>query len=203
MIARVFISIFLAIVVTFSLFWGMQALIFMDKMEKPTKEKRARINLGEVRDATEMEQKVRKPDKPDEQEAPPEAAPPEMDNSADTNAISLAAPTAQANTGIEMGGGGGFAMSDGDMLPIARIPAAYPRRAQERGLEGYVVLDFTVTKLGKTANVVVLESTSKVFEKPAIKATLRYRYKPKVVDGEAMDVHHVQTKVTFEMSKKR
>jgi protein TonB len=197
MIARVFISIFLAIVVTFSLFWGMQALIFMDKMEKPTKEKRARINLGEVRDATEMEQKVRKPDKPDEQEAPPEAAPPEMDNSADTNAISLAAPTAQANTGIEMGGGGGFAMSDGDMLPIVRVQAQYPRRASERGLEGYVVLTFTVNKLGRTENVTVLESTSRVFEKSAIKAVLKYRYKPKVVDGDPVATPGVTYKLTF------
>ena len=201
MIARLFISVFLAAIVTFSLFWGMQALIYMDKMVKPEKEKRQKVQLGEIRKATEAEQKVRKPPKPKEQEAPPEVAPPEMDN-ADNNAISLAPVTATVDTGIKMGKGSGFSMSDGDFLPMVRMPPVYPRRAADRSLEGYVILDFTVNKLGRTENIVVIETTHKIFEKAAIKATSKYRYKPKVVDGDPQDVHHVRTLVRFNMAKK-
>ena len=201
MIARLFISVFLAAIVTFSLFWGMQALIYMDKMVKPEKEKRQKVQLGEIRKATEAEQKVRKPPKPKEQEAPPEAAPPDMDN-ADNNAVSLAPVTASVNTGIKMDKGSGFSMSDGDFLPIVRINPVYPRRAQERGLEGYVVIDFTVNKLGRTENIIVIEATHKAFEKAAVKAASKYRYKPKVVDGDPQDVHHVQAIITFQMPKK-
>jgi protein TonB len=38
-----------------------------------------------------------------------------------------------------------------------------------------------------------------VFEQAAKDSALKYKYKPRVVDGVAMDVAGVQTRITFEI----
>mgnify|MGYP003630482200 FL=1 len=88
---------------------------------------------------------------------------------------------------------------DREYLPIVRVPPQYPARAAERGLEGYVVVVFTVTPMGSTTNIKVVESTDKVFERNAVRAALRFKYKPKVVDGEATMVEGVRTKIEFKL----
>ena len=44
---------------------------------------------------------------------------------------------------------------------------------------------------------VVLESSNGIFEKAAIDAAAKFRYKPQVVDGQSVDTPGVQHKITF------
>ena len=55
-----------------------------------------------------------------------------------------------------VGGVGGFS-SDGEYLPIVKVAPVYPRRAQTRGIEGFVLLEFTVTKTGAVKDPVVID----------------------------------------------
>ena len=76
----------------------------------------------------------------------------------------------------------------------------YPRRALTRGLEGFVLLEFVVTETGSVRDPVVLEAQPPgVFNRAAIQAVLKFKYKPKIVDGEPVAVSGVQNKITFEL----
>ena len=64
-----------------------------------------------------------------------------------------------------------------DAHPIVRIEPLYPKQAAEQGIEGSVVLGFTLTKEGATANVRVISAEpKKVFEREAVKALEQWKY---------------------------
>ncbi|MFC7048521.1 energy transducer TonB [Emcibacter nanhaiensis] len=201
MIARYTVAFGFAVLVTFALFFAMQLLIAMSGKPNTQKGVNIRVEIADVRKAREVEQKVRKPDKPEEVETPPETPDIEMDTNLNSVQTGFEIGAAQVDTGIQVAGTGGFAASDGDYLPIVKVAPVYPRRAAERGIEGYVILEFTVTKNGTVKDIVVVETTSSLFNRAAIKAAEKFKYKPKVVDGQPVDVAGVLHKITFELEK--
>jgi protein TonB len=139
-----------------------------------------------------------KPPKPPE--TPPETPPQEMDNvNPDSPKINVAPPSVNANTDI--GGPGGMNIAEGDYLPIVRVAPVYPARALSRGLEGFVDLSFTVTTAGTVEDPIVLQSTSSLFERAAIRAVLKFKYKPRVVDGVPVSVPGVKTRISFQLEE--
>jgi len=139
-----------------------------------------------------------KPPKPPE--TPPETPPQDMDNvNPDAPTINIAPPTLVANTDI--GGPGGMNIAEGDYLPIVRVAPVYPARALSRGLEGFVDLSFTVTTAGTVRDPIVLQSTSSLFERAAVRAVLKFKYKPRVVDGVPVDVPGVKTRISFQLEE--
>jgi protein TonB len=101
-------------------------------------------------------------------------------------------------------GNSGFALSasDGEYLPIVKVAPLYPESAAERGIEGYVLLEFTVTEAGATENPVVLESKPEgVFDDAAKRAVLKFKYKPRVENGRPVRVEHVRHVITFKLDK--
>ena len=100
---------------------------------------------------------------------------------------------------IELGGPGGMNVAEGDYLPIVRVAPVYPARALSRGIEGYVDMGFTVTTTGTVKDPIVLFSTSSLFERAAARAVLKFKYKPRVVDGVPVDVPGVKTRITFKI----
>ena len=88
---------------------------------------------------------------------------------------------------------------EGDVLPIVKVAPMYPRRAQSRGLEGHCDLEFTVTPLGTTSDVRVISCTSSVFESASIQALLKFKYKPRVVNGTATAIPGLQHRITFQI----
>lgn len=202
MIVRYTLSAVFSILITFTLFWGMQFLIATGNKPMDDKIEGRRVEIGEVRKAQETEQTIRKPDKPEDSEAPPENLDLDMDTNVDSVNTGIEIGMAPVTAIINVGGTGGFAASDGDYLPIVKVAPIYPRRAQERGLSGYVIVEFTVTRLGTVVDVKVIETTNSVFNRAAVKAAAKFKYKPKVVDGEPIDVAGVLHKITFEMEDK-
>lgn len=202
MIVRYALSSIFAILVTFTLFWGMQYLIATGNNPLEGKIEGRRVEIGEVRQAQEAEQTIRKPDKPEDNDTPPETPEMNMDTNVDNVNTGIEIGMAPVVADVSVGGSGGFAASDGDYLPIVKVAPIYPRRAQERGLSGYVIVEFTVTKLGTVADAKVIETTNSVFNRAAVKAALKFKYKPKVVDGNPIDVAGVLHKITFEMEDK-
>jgi periplasmic protein TonB len=98
-------------------------------------------------------------------------------------------------------GGLGFGVSDGEYLPIVKVAPVYPARAASRGLEGYVIVEYTVTRTGTTRDPVVIESSSSLFDRAALDSALKYKYKPRVINGEAVEVPGVRTIIRFELEK--
>ena len=88
-------------------------------------------------------------------------------------------------------------IAEGDYLPIVRVAPIYPARALSRGLEGYVDMGFTVTPVGTVEDPVVQFSTSTLFNRAASRAVLKFKYKPRVVDGIPVYSYDVKTRITF------
>ncbi len=88
-------------------------------------------------------------------------------------------------------------LADGDYLPIVKIAPVYPSGALAQGLEGYVVVQFTVARSGAVKDVVVIESTDSLFEHAAIEAAYRFKYRPRIIRGESIEVLGVRNKITF------
>ncbi|MEM7313803.1 MAG: energy transducer TonB [Planctomycetota bacterium] len=201
MIGRYAFSIVIGVVITLSLIFVMHLLI--EYGESAVTKERTRHNLEFVRvkrnESLNTEDFTpEKPPKPPE--TPPETPPQEMDN-VDPNApsINIAAPTMDVSGDI--GGPGGMNIAEGDYLPIVRVAPVYPARALSRGLEGHVDLSFTVTTAGTVRDPVVIFSTSSMFERAATRAVLKFKYKPRVVDGVPVDVPNVKTRISFRIEK--
>lgn len=84
-----------------------------------------------------------------------------------------------------------------EYLPIVKVAPIYPPRAAARGLEGYVVVQYTVNATGSTQDAVVLESSSTLFERAALESALKYKYKPRIENGVPVSVPGVTTKIIF------
>ncbi len=88
---------------------------------------------------------------------------------------------------------------DGDVIPIVRIEPQYPRQALLDGIEGYVRFEFTITEDGSVANPKVIDAEpNRIFNREATRAILRWKFKPRVVDGKPVRRQAQQT-IEFKM----
>jgi protein TonB len=89
---------------------------------------------------------------------------------------------------------------DGDVIPIVRVAPDYPPAALARGLEGWVQVRFTVSASGSVQDaVVVAAEPPKMFDAAALKAIGRWRYKPMVANGAAVERVGLQTIIRFDL----
>ena len=199
MIGRYAFSVVIGTVVPLRLLFVMHLLLASGKASLTKPRDRAKLELVRVKRNENLNVEDFTPEKPPKPpETPPETPPQDMDNM-DPNAPSInVAPPTVAQT-ADIGGPGGMNIAEGDYLPIVRVAPVYPARALSRGLEGHVDLSFTVTTAGTVRDPVVLFSTSSLFERAATRAVLKFKYKPRVVDGVPVDVPGVKTRITFQI----
>lgn len=94
----------------------------------------------------------------------------------------------------------GHYLDDGEYLPIVRVQPVYPRRALTRNIEGWVLVEFVVTETGTVRDPVVLVAEPPgFFERAALNAVVKFKYKPKVDGGEPVAVSGVRNRFVFEM----
>lgn len=186
------------VIVTVLLLYIMQAIIHTD--ENPLNEAPSitLIEFHRVLEDEVPEMKDLKPKPP----PPPDEAPPDMptpDFDASTNmGVDIGSITPEVD--IDMSGGG-FSQ-DGEYLPIVKVLPIYPRRALSRGIEGYVIVEFCVTAQGAVRDPIVIEADpTNIFDRAAINAALKFKYKPKVVNEVPVEVCGVPNKITFEMEE--
>jgi TonB family protein len=79
------------------------------------------------------------------------------------------------------------------------VPPEYPPRALERGTQGWVDIEFTVTADGTTRDAMVRAAEpAGVFDRAALQAVGRWRYEPHVVNGAVVD-QRVEARVRFQL----
>ena len=199
MIGRYIFSIVIGVAVTLSLLFVMQLLIVTGKAALTEPRERYLLEFVRVRRNENINTDDYTPEKPPKPpEVPPEVPPQDMDN-IDPNAPSINVPAPTVAQSVDIGGPGGMNIAEGDYLPIVRVAPVYPARALSRGLEGYVDLEFFVTPAGTVRDPVVTFSTSSLFERAAMRAVLKFKYKPRVVDGVPVEVPGVKTRITFKI----
>ncbi len=195
---RLFIAALLAIPVAVGLFSIMHKLIDRD-YENPEVKKTKVAEIVRPDEEITLEAKVEKPDKvEDPDEPPPELQQLDLDLDVDVDVVNVA-PTAQVDVSISSTG---LSASDGEYLPIVKVAPIYPRRAQTRGITGYCIVEYTVTTSGAIRDPQPVDcQPSGVFEKASVKAALKFKYKPRVVDGDPIEVPGVQNKFTYELEQ--
>ena len=190
----------LAVIVTVFLFLVMQALVTSD--EYNLGEEGVNINISFLRQIqdTETQSAKKKPNRP-EQEQEPE--PPDMDipetPRPEMNAESIATPDF---SGPQFGAFS--ASTDADVLPIVKLTPQYPRRATQRGIEGWVLVQFTITAAGAVVDPMIVDADPPgIFNRSALRSIVKWKYKPRILNGKAVARPGVQHLITFELEDAR
>jgi protein TonB len=186
----------LAAAVTFSLFLAMHKLISSGNDERADLDAIAGIHFGPIEIPDEVITRQRlKPPKPPPPATPP--SPPKMrvskrdpqvQNVPRMDIPDLDIPLV-AGTGMFIGN---FRQVDraaeGEIIPVVVIRPMYPREAAMSGIEGWVKVEFTITEAGTVKDAHVIESDPpRVFNREAIRAILKWKFKPRVVEGVAVE----------------
>lgn len=203
--ARLGIALVLAVATTFGLLFLMHSLINNDLEADDETETRRVAEI--VMPDTEIETRYEtpKPDKPEEPDQPPPDIPePDFDMAQiNPEGLNMAPPSVGGDINVGFSGLGG----DGEYLPIVKVAPQYPRRAAQRGLEGFVTVEFTVTTNGSTRDVRVIEAITKdgepttIFNSAAVRAAEKFKYRPRVIDGSPVEVEGVRNRFVFEMAQ--
>ena len=90
---------------------------------------------------------------------------------------------------------------DGPLVAVVRVQPTYPAGPASRGLEGFVTVMFDVFPDVSVGNISVVDSSSRLFERSAINAASRFRFKALVANGEPQMSTGIQYRFTFEMNK--
>jgi len=198
---RWLISLVLAVLITLGLFYFMQALIATGSQLDQ------RANVVRIVDATMPEiamEVIREVERPEEIEQIEETPPPpenrnvDMDNSAN---LGIDTSVGDVDIGLDIGIGG-LNATDGEMLPLVNIQPSYPTRAAQRGIEGWCQVSFTVTASGGVENVVVIDAEPRgMFDSSSIRAAERFRFQPRVVNGEPVPVPDVQYVFRYQLEE--
>ncbi|MCY3819863.1 MAG: energy transducer TonB [Gammaproteobacteria bacterium] len=197
MITRYVVGVAAGLVVTFLLFLLMQALIKSDRSPFSDPGRGQLLDFVRLQEDQELITKKRKPKPP----PPPDEPPPDMPKPDFDSTVSQGVEIGSVNVQVDhnLSGTGGFT-ADGEYLPIVKVAPIYPRRAQTRGIEGYVLLEFIVTTTGAVREPVVIDAKPPgIFDRAAIQAALKFKYKPKVVNGEPVEVAGVRNLIKFEL----
>ena len=99
-----------------------------------------------------------------------------------------------------------------EYTPLNKVAPTYPRRAQERGVMGYALVEFTVTDTGSVEDAVAIEGycsyrdpydpgtelrTCSMFNSASVRAALKLKYKPLIFNGQAVPVHGVRHRLSY------
>ena len=219
---RLTIGLLLAVLVNLGLFTLMQQMTSSKSLERQATANIHLLDFVRLKRETKTEIKKRElPKKP----PPPEKAPPPpktpipQTNKPKAPTPKLAIP--QIDVPLNIAGGpylGDFAKApkaapiaapvavaapvmDDEVIPLVRIPPRYPRAASRRGIEGTVTVSFTITKDGQVRDPVVVNANPEnIFDKAAIKAILKWKFKPKVVSGQPVERQATQD-IEFKLAK--
>jgi len=189
---RWLVSMALALAITLVLFYLMQMLIATGSALEQ------RVNVVKIVDATmpeiEMEvvREVERPEPIEQIDTPPPEVPDRQLNMDNGPSLQIERATINLDSGLDIGGAQ-ISITDGEMLPLVNVTPQYPTRAASRGIQGWCQVSFTVTASGGVENGVVVDAEPRsIFDSASIRAAEKFKFQPKVVDGEGVPVPNVQ-----------
>lgn len=200
---RWIISMAMAAGITLGLFYFMQFLISTgERFEEP-------VTVVRVVDATmpdiEMEV-IEEIDRPEPIEQVQDETPdvPDKQINLDSGpAINIQRAEVNIDDGLNVGQAG-ISATDGDYLPLVAIAPQYPTRAAQRGIEGWCLVSFTVDGQGNvvedTIQIVDAEPQN-IFDRSSRRAAARFKFQPRVVDGQGVMVPGVQYLFRYQLEE--
>lgn len=200
MMPRYSLAVGVAVPVTFVLLFLMQLMLASGDATLNERHPRALLDFVRVEPKPPIETRRDRPLKPPEPQPMPESSISIVANAITVGRPRLTGPTAPPFAVGFLGASAHELATDGEYLPMTKVQPVYPLRARRQGLEGYAVVEFNVTQEGETRDVRVVESSHRVFEGPCAEAAARFKYRPRVVGGEAVEVAGVRNRCSFELT---
>jgi protein TonB len=199
--ARMLTAPLVAGVVTVGLLFLMEQLIITGEEALTRSGRVYLVDFVRLQREETLARRDRKPEKIPKAEQAPITPPDNARDGQDGQGIAIRAPNAPGLE-VQVGAfGSGFGVSDSELMPIYKIAPVYPRTAAQRGLEGWVMVRFTVTTIGAVRDVEVVESSHRVFERAAMAAAAKFKFRPRLISGEPVEVTNVYNKIVFELDK--
>ncbi|MDX1570705.1 MAG: energy transducer TonB [Xanthomonadales bacterium] len=160
------------------------------------------LQLPEIRfEAVSVEPEIpplpEPPPKPPEPIDPPEAISPPIGDPFDRAdpPLEFDLPDFYGGSGLGMpiGPPGHGGSGDSPLVPLVRIQPMYPRQAALRGIEGHVVVAFTVTETGAVIDpIVVSADPPRIFDRAAMAAVLKWKFRPPEMNGKTVSKQATQ-----------
>jgi protein TonB len=183
----------IALSVTFAIFFIIQTLISQaSELNKSNKAPNFIEFIRIKQDDSLQERKRTIPDKPPTPKRPPQpqveldvSKPPPTAN-LDFDMPDFSLPT--DFSGAFMGNLESMGTGTSQLIPIVKVAPRCPREAQISGIDGSVTLILNVNANGRVSTIQVKSAKpTRVFNSEAIKAVKRWQFKPKTIDGIAVD----------------
>jgi len=192
MLLRYTSSLSLGLVVTFALLLLMHGLVATDRGPQPTRPTIMSIQVARIPPPPPEIERIRLPE-PIDAAAPSPERPDLVDRGRGTPIrIPTTNPVPSGPADVGFG-----TLTDGDLLLMVAVAPSYPMTGITQQLEGHVVVEYTVTRHGTVSGAIVVESSHALFEKPALEAIRKFKYRPRVVNGEPVDVPGQVQRIRF------
>ena len=200
---RWLVSMTMATGITLGLFYFMQALIATGERFDQ------RVNVVKIVDATmpdielEVIEEIDKPELIEEVVQDTPDTPEKQINLDSGPSLNIERASVDIDTNLSLDNAS-ISATDGDYLPLVAIAPQYPTRAAQRGIQGWCLVSFTVDGMGNvvedTINVVDAEPAS-IFDRSSIRAAARFKFQPRVVDGQGVEVPGVQYLFRYQLEE--
>jgi len=192
-----------ALIVSGILSWAMFSLINTGQQQLQDNSRLYRLNFVRVKREEIIHRKTLRPKKPPTPGAVPQEPRTPVLSAPGSSIHKIALTSAPVKTDISLSAEG-FSLNiseQSEYLPIAKVAPIYPRRAAQRGIEGYCMVEYTVKADGSVSGVEVIDGkcSHSSFKKPSIKAARKFKYKPRVIDGVKVDVPGVRNRFTYQL----
>lgn len=192
---RLISSLVIGVIVALALFLLMHALISGTGSVDASRDDGQIVDFVRVERESEARRKERQvPKEPPPPDKPP--PPPKLEVSDQQKPppqrLNMITPNIDSplgtGTGPYLGGyQQGQQAAEGDAIPIFQIRPQFPREALLEGISGWVRMEFTITPTGTVEDVKVVESEPRrLFDRNAVRALLKWKFKPRVIDGQAV-----------------
>ena len=200
---RWLVSMAMATGITLGLFYFMQALIATGERFDQ------RVNVVKIVDATmpdielEVIEEIDKPELIEEVVQDTPDTPEKQINLDAGPSLNIERASVEIDNSLALDNAS-ISATDGDYLPLVAIAPQYPTRAAQRGIEGWCLVAFTVDGMGNvvedTITVVDAEPAS-IFDRSSMRAATRFKFQPRVVDGQGVEVPGVQYLFRYQLEE--
>lgn len=200
---RWLVSMAMATGITLGLFYFMQALIATGERFDQ------RVNVVKIVDATmpdielEVIEEIDKPELIEEVVQDTPDTPEKQINLDAGPSLNIERASVDIDTNLSLDNAS-ISATDGDYLPLVAIAPQYPTRAAQRGIEGWCLVSFTVDGMGNVVEdtiAVVDAEPASIFDRSSIRAATRFKFQPRVVDGQGVEVPGVQYLFRYQLEE--
>ena len=200
MFTRYGIGLVASAVVTVVLLYIMQSVIAFDEV---VLNKAPKVQIDFFRQVEDKQVEPKKPemDPPPQVELPPLTPLQLVPDSPDGQSVDDGWDIEPHNSDLDDLSAGTWDR-DGEYMPFFKPEPEYPTIALQRNLEGYVIVQFDVTEEGTVENPVVIEAKPPgIFDSSAKRAASKFRYKPKILNGQPVRVTGVKNRIKYQLEE--